>query len=62
LSLALLGTAIAVGEARGPLGAAIAIVEFKRKSLVEERFMSERFGAEYEAYRGRVKALAPGLW
>ncbi len=62
LSLALLGTVLAIGEVRGLLALALLVFEFKRKSLMEERFMIEQFGSEYVEYRGEVKALIPFVW
>jgi protein-S-isoprenylcysteine O-methyltransferase Ste14 len=62
LLLALLGTALAAGEVRGLVAAAIASIEFKRKSMLEERYMVDAFGQQYEAYRQRVKGLIPWMW
>jgi protein-S-isoprenylcysteine O-methyltransferase len=62
LSLAILGTALAVGEVRGLLAFALLVFEFKRKSLLEERFMIEQFGAQYMQYRREVKSLVPFVW
>jgi protein-S-isoprenylcysteine O-methyltransferase Ste14 len=61
LLLAMLGTAMAFGGWRGYLGFAIAFVAWKRKSLTEERFMSEQFGDSWARYKTGVKALIPGL-
>jgi len=62
LSLALLGTALAVGEVRCLLAFVLVVFEFKRKSLLEERFMIEQFGAQYVQYRREVKSLVPFVW
>jgi protein-S-isoprenylcysteine O-methyltransferase Ste14 len=62
LSLALLGTALVVGEVRCLLAFALVVFEFKRKSLLEERFMIEQFGAQYVQYRREVKSLVPFVW
>jgi len=35
---------------------------FMVKIKYEERLMLETFPAVYPSYRGRVKALIPGLW
>lgn len=59
LVLAFAGSAIALGEARGVLAAAIVAASLWRKLRLEERWMSERFGGEYERYRDRVRALVP---
>ncbi len=60
--LAMLGTALSSGELRGLLGFAIGVFDLKRKSMIEEGFMREQFGSQYEAYRHDVKGLIPGLW
>jgi len=57
--LAMLGTAIAVGQVRCFVGFAIALATWWTKLQVEEQFMLERFGAAYVAYRREVKALIP---
>lgn len=62
LSLALLGTAVTIGEFRCLIGAALAFFEWKRKSQLEERFMIEQFGREYIEYRREVKGLIPFVW
>ena len=59
LVLAFAGSAIALGEVRGVLAVAIVAASLWRKLRLEERWMSERFGGEYERYRGRVRALVP---
>jgi protein-S-isoprenylcysteine O-methyltransferase Ste14 len=62
LSLALLGSAVIFGELRCLMGTVLAFFEWKRKSLMEERFMIEEFGREYVEYRHEVKALIPFVW
>jgi protein-S-isoprenylcysteine O-methyltransferase Ste14 len=59
LLLAFLGTALALGEWRGLLGAAIVALSFWRKLRLEERWLGEQFGAAYADYMRRVKALIP---
>ena len=59
--LALLGTAIAVDEVRGVVAILIATESFVRKLRIEERWLTEEFGTEYEGYRREVKALIPGV-
>ena len=59
LLLAVAGTALAVGEIRGILALAIASAALVNKSHLEERFMAEEFGREYEDYRRRTCALIP---
>ena len=60
--LALLGTSIVFGETRWLLGFGLAFLALKLKSLREEQFMTEQFGAEYTDYRRKVKALIPFVW
>ena len=62
LLLAALGSGIVAGEVRCLLALALLVVEFKRKSLLEERFMIEQFGAQYLDFRREVKALIPSVW
>ncbi len=62
LLLALLGTAIAIGEIRGLVAWVLALIGWKLKSLVEEQFMMEQFGAKYVDYKRHVKALVPFVW
>ncbi len=61
LLLAFLGTALALGEWRGLLGAAIVALSFWRKLRLEERWLGEQFGAAYADYMRRVKALIPWI-
>lgn len=62
LLVAMLGTAIAVGELRCFLGVGLAAVAWKMKSLTEEALMVQQFGEQYARYRMEVKALVPYLW
>lgn len=57
--LALLGTAIAIGEWRGLLALASITIGFLFKIRTEERFMGEIFGERYARYRAEVPALIP---
>ncbi|MEP6502547.1 MAG: isoprenylcysteine carboxylmethyltransferase family protein [Betaproteobacteria bacterium] len=57
-----LGSAIALGQWRGLLAVAIVYVALLRKYRLEERWMHERFGTAYDAYRARVRALVPFLF
>jgi protein-S-isoprenylcysteine O-methyltransferase Ste14 len=61
LLMAYLGTSFALGEWRGLLGTAIVAGSFWFKLRLEERWMGEQFGARYEDYMRRVKALVPGV-
>jgi protein-S-isoprenylcysteine O-methyltransferase Ste14 len=59
LLLALAGSALARGELRGLLAVGIAMLALWRKLRLEERWMREQFGEDYDAYRRRVSALIP---
>jgi protein-S-isoprenylcysteine O-methyltransferase Ste14 len=62
LLVALLGTAIALGELRCFLGVLLAAIAWKIKSISEETLMVQEFGDQYARYRERVKGLVPYLW
>jgi len=59
LVVAFVGSATALGEARGVLAVALVVASLWRKLRLEERWMAEQFGDDYERYRGRVRALVP---
>lgn len=59
--LALLGTALGIGETRGFVSVVLLYVGFKIKSRLEERAMRGVFGAEYEQYSNRTGAIIPRL-
>jgi len=59
LLIAFIGSAAGRGEWRGVLAVLIAWWALWRKLRLEERWMAERFGEQYEAYRRRVPALVP---
>jgi protein-S-isoprenylcysteine O-methyltransferase Ste14 len=59
LLLAILGSAIALGEWRGFIALALVAVAFLRKNAIEERFLTQQFGAAYARYRAEVPALFP---
>jgi protein-S-isoprenylcysteine O-methyltransferase Ste14 len=59
LVLAFVGSAITLGEMRGVLAVVIVVASLWRKLRLEERWMAEQFGDDYERYRGRVRALVP---
>ncbi len=59
LLVALVGTALAVGEWRGVLAVAIAAAGFRRKLKLEEAVMRRQFGEAYERYAERTWALIP---
>jgi len=59
LALAILGTAFAVGEARALIALVLVVGSFWYKMGVEEAAMRRTFGAAYDDYSRRVKALIP---
>ncbi len=62
LLLAFFGSCVlALGEWRGVLAMALMTAAFLRKIQIEERFMREQFGDQYERYRQEVAALIPWL-
>ena len=60
--LATLGTAILRGDLSGLISVALIVICWGYKARLEESFMIQQFGAEYEEYRRQVKGLIPGLW
>lgn len=61
LLMALIGTAVTVGEWRGLAAVAIMAVAILRKVGIEERFLREAFRDEYARYCARVPGLIPSL-
>ena len=61
LLLALIGTAMAIGEWRGVLAVIFALIGFLWKIHVEEKRMRENF-PEYAQYRHQTAALIPLLY
>ena len=59
LLLAFVGSAIARGQSRGVFAVLVVWAALWRKLWVEERWMIERFGEQYVAYRQRVPAIIP---
>ncbi len=59
---ALTGTALSVGTPRVLLALPFALGAFLFKMRIEEKFMSEHFGATYADYTRRVKRLVPFVW
>lgn len=62
--LALLGTAVAIGEVRGLVAAAAALASFYIKARREESFLTEEFGrafAEHQRHTGMFFPKLPGL-
>jgi len=62
LLLAVLGSAIALGEWRGAVGLALIAAALLRRIAIEERFLIQQFGAGYLGYRAEVAALVPMPW
>ena len=62
LLLGLLGTAVAFREVRVLIAAGMVFVTLSLKLRIEERFMTEEFGAEYKNYQQQVKALIPFVY
>ena len=61
LLLALVGCAIARDELRGLVGVLMAAAALVRKLRLEERWLRERFGTDYDRYREDVAALIPSF-
>jgi protein-S-isoprenylcysteine O-methyltransferase Ste14 len=59
LLTAFLGSALSLGQWRGLLAFAIALAALWRKWRLEERWMRERFGDAYDAYKQRVPEVLP---
>lgn len=57
--LALCGTAVAIGEYRAILGAALFLIGFLRKAKKEERLLAGEFGAAFEEHRRRTGFFLP---
>jgi protein-S-isoprenylcysteine O-methyltransferase Ste14 len=62
LALALFGTAVFHARVGSLAGFALALLNWRLKSLAEEAFMEREFGADYAEYKRRVKALIPLVW
>lgn len=61
LALAFAGTGLAIGQWRAVLAFVLVLIAIVHRIIVEERFMREQFGAKYDEYARRVKALVPGV-
>jgi protein-S-isoprenylcysteine O-methyltransferase Ste14 len=59
LLLAFCGSALARGEWRGVLAVCLVFAALWRKLRIEEQWMRERFGSQYQQYSRRVAALIP---
>jgi len=56
------GTTLVSGELHGLIGTALVVVAYARKIHLEERNLAGSFGAAWDSYRARTKALIPGLY
>ena len=61
LLLGAAGAAVAADRWQALIGLGLVFGGFWIKSRKEERWMLERFGAEYQEYRRRTRALIPGV-
>ncbi|HKD85801.1 MAG TPA: isoprenylcysteine carboxylmethyltransferase family protein [Terriglobales bacterium] len=61
LILALIGTAIERRQVRGAIAVILLYIGFKIKSRIEERTMTNTFGAEYADYSRTTGAIVPKL-
>jgi protein-S-isoprenylcysteine O-methyltransferase Ste14 len=59
--LGIAGTALAIGEVRGLLALAIALLAFYLKARKEERWLSREFGARFEEHARRTGMFLPPL-
>ncbi len=59
--LALLGTAVAIGEMRGLLAVAIAWLSFYWKARREESFLTQEFGEKFEAHAKQTGMFLPRI-
>jgi len=60
--LALVGSFLNFGHLRSLIAAIMVIVAWVYKSRLEESFMREHFGVEYDHYCNNVKRLIPRIW
>ena len=60
--IAILGTAIMVGQVRAFVGLAITFFALWHKSGFEEQLMNRQFPEQYKAYAQRVKKLVPWIF
>ncbi len=60
--LAVIGTAIVVGQVRALIALLLILIAFLRKIWLEEKWLLERFGQQYVEYQKRVKALIPFIY
>lgn len=60
--IAVLGTAIMVGQVRGFIGLIVVFLALWHKSTFEEDLMRQQFPGRYEEYARRVKRLIPYIF
>jgi protein-S-isoprenylcysteine O-methyltransferase len=60
--IALVGSALNFGHLRSFIAATMVILAWVYKSGLEEIFMREHFGMEYDQYCHKVKRLIPKIW
>ncbi len=60
--IAVLGTAIMVGQVRGFLALGITFFSLWYKSSFEEDLMKQQFPQQYESYSRQVKKLLPWIF
>lgn len=60
--VAMMGTALFVGEWRALLGVLLVFVTHWLKARREEALLTEQFGAEYQEYRRRTGSLVPRVY
>ncbi|HXS29176.1 MAG TPA: isoprenylcysteine carboxylmethyltransferase family protein [Steroidobacteraceae bacterium] len=61
LMLAVIGTALAIGQWRGVFATVLAFIAIVHRMRVEEGFMRAQFGGAYDDYARRVPAFVPGV-
>jgi protein-S-isoprenylcysteine O-methyltransferase Ste14 len=62
LLIAAVGTAIELRQLRGALALPLLYIGFRIKSKVEERAMTNTFGADYQEYQRSTGAIVPKLY
>ena len=59
LLLAMVGTALVVGEWRAVVGVMVGLMEFSRKAGKEEALLAAEFNDDYQEYRRHTDFLTP---
>jgi protein-S-isoprenylcysteine O-methyltransferase Ste14 len=62
ITAAVLGTAVVLNAVHAFVAFVIVVPLFMWKTRYEERFMEQEFGAQYVAYRQRVRGFIPFVW